>query len=82
MSERNASEEAEGQHKAGHARLFLYALIAYTLLPVFGIGTQRNASGDKLFQLWYLIGYLVVSFFLIHELVMPMPPKEHDGQKA
>jgi hypothetical protein len=60
-------------HKA--VRLFLVALCAYGALPVFGIGFYRNGSNQLFFQLWYLVGFMVIAFFLMHELITPLPPK-------
>jgi hypothetical protein len=61
-------------HKA--VLLFLVALCAYSVLPVFGIGFYRNGSNQLFFQLWYLIGFMVIAFFLMHELITPLPPKD------
>ena len=61
-------------HKA--VQLLLVALCAYGVLPVFGIGFYRNGSNQLFFQLWYLIGFMVIAFFLMHELITPLPPKE------
>jgi hypothetical protein len=49
---------------------------AYALLPAFGAGLYRNGSGQVFFENWYLLGFLVVSFFLMHELITPLPPKD------
>jgi hypothetical protein len=61
-------------HKA--VLIFLVALCAYSVLPFFGIGFYRNGSGQWFFQLWYLIGFMIIAFFLMHELITPLPPKE------
>ena len=67
----------ETSHKGHKAVLiFLVALLAYSLLPVFGVGFYRNGSGQLFFQLWYLIGFMVIAFFLMHELITPLPPKD------
>ncbi|MGZ6971126.1 MAG: hypothetical protein ACXVID_05650 [Thermoanaerobaculia bacterium] len=64
-------------HKGHPAVLiFLLALCAYGTLPVFGVGFYRNGSGQLFFQLWYLIGFMVIAFFLMHELITPLPPKD------
>jgi hypothetical protein len=63
-------------HKA--VLLFLVALCAYGALPVFGIGFYRNGSNQLFFQLWYLVGFMVIAFFLMHELITPLPPKVKD----
>ena len=64
-------------HKSHKAVLiFLFALLAYSTLPVFGVGFYRNGSGQLFFQLWYLIGFMVIAFFLMHELITPLPPKD------
>jgi hypothetical protein len=76
------------QHAAGEAhghksvRYLLLLLIAYALLPAFGIGLYRNSSGDRFFSFWYLLVFLVISFFLIHEFITPMPPKEGERQES
>jgi hypothetical protein len=68
------------QHQGGHGalmvKLFLFANVAWLALPVFGIGTYRNGSGDLSFELWYLVAFLVLAFLLMHEIITPMPPKE------
>jgi hypothetical protein len=56
--------------------IFLLALCAYATLPVFGVGFYRNGSGQLFFQLWYLIGFMVIAFFLMHELITPLPPRD------
>jgi hypothetical protein len=62
-------------HKGHKAVLvFLIALCAYSVLPVFGVGFYRNGSGQLFFQLWYLAGFMVIAFFLMHELITPLPP--------
>jgi hypothetical protein len=66
--------------KKGHkAVLVLLALLcAYALVPVLGTGLYRNGSGQVFFDLWYLVGFMVIAFFLMHELITPLPPKEKD----
>jgi hypothetical protein len=77
MSEmEHGTGEAHG-HKS--VRYLLFLLIAYALLPAFGIGLYRNNSGDRFFSFWYLLVFLVIGFFLIHEFITPLPPKE--GEK-
>jgi hypothetical protein len=75
-----ADESTHGGHegKKGHKAvlIFLVALLAYALLPVFGVGFYRNGSGQVFFTLWYLIGFMVLAFFLMHELITPLPPKD------
>jgi hypothetical protein len=61
-------------HKA--VLIFLLALLAYATLPVFGVGFYRNGSGQLFFQLWYLVGFMIIAFFLMHELITPLPPKD------
>jgi hypothetical protein len=64
-------------HKGHTAVLvFLLALCAYGTLPVFGVGFYRNGSGQLFFQLWYLIGFMIIAFFLMHELITPLPPRD------
>lgn len=64
---------AEKGHKAV---LVLLALVGvFALLPVFGAGLYRNGSGQVFFDVWYLIGFMVIGFFLMHELITPLPPK-------
>jgi hypothetical protein len=66
--------------KKGHkAVLVLLALTcAWALVPVTGAGLYRNGSGQVFFDLWYLLGFLICGFFLMHELITPLPPKEKD----
>jgi len=67
----------ETSHKGHKAVLvFLFALLLYAALPVFGIGFYRNGSGQLFFTLWYLIGFMILAFFLMHELITPLPPKD------
>jgi len=67
----------ETSHKGHKAVLiFLFALCAYALLPVFGVGFYRNGSGQLFFQLWYLVGFMIIAFFLMHELITPLPPRD------
>jgi hypothetical protein len=72
--------KSDGGHGGGHKAVlvFMALLAAYACLPVFGVGFYRNSSGDRFFQLWYLIGFMVIAFFLMHEVITPIPPK---GQK-
>lgn len=67
----------EESGKKGHrvVLVLLVAFVAYALVPVFGFGRYRNGSGQTFFENWYLLGFLVVSFFLMHELITPLPPK-------
>ena len=75
-----------GDHdaKKGHkAVLVLLALFcAYALIPVFGVGMYRNGSGQVFFELWFLIGFMILGFFLMHELITPLPPKGETGGAA
>lgn len=73
--EASGARDAES-HGNKLLKLGLLVLLVYTLLPVFGVGRTRNATGDVLFELWYLIGFLVISFFVMHELITPLPPKD------
>jgi hypothetical protein len=67
----------DSNHKGHKAVLiFLFALLAYAALPVFGVGFYRNGSGQVFFTLWYLIGFMILAFFLMHELITPLPPKD------
>ena len=68
----------ETTHNKGHKAvlIFLVALCAYATLPVFGVGFYRNGSGQLFFQLWYLVGFMIIGFFLMHELITPLPPKD------
>jgi hypothetical protein len=68
----------DGTSHKGHKAvlIFLVALCAYSTLPVFGVGFYRNGSGQLFFQLWYLIGFMVIAFFLMHELITPLPPRD------
>jgi hypothetical protein len=75
MDEANekAHEPAEG-HGMLKIALILFGVAA--LLPLFGIGVYRNASGDRCFDLWYLIALMLVALFIMHEFIAPLPPKE------
>ena len=43
----------ETSHKGHKAvMIFLFALLAYAVLPVFGVGFYRNGSGQLFFQLF------------------------------
>ncbi|MEO8055310.1 MAG: hypothetical protein ABI768_09155 [Acidobacteriota bacterium] len=66
--------------KKGHiAVLVLLALFcAWALVPVSGAGLYRNGSGQVFFDLWYLLGFMILAFFLMHELITPLPPKAKD----
>jgi hypothetical protein len=67
----------ETSHKGHKAVLvFLVALCAWATLPVFGVGSYRNGSGQLFFDLWYLVVFMVIAFFLMHELITPLPPKD------
>jgi hypothetical protein len=73
----------EASHKGHKAVLiFLFALLAYALLPVFGVGFYRNGSGQLFFTLWYLVGFMIIAFFLMHELITPLPPKDTERGSA
>ena len=78
--ENDDSEKAPAPHSEGHGHkmvlLFLVALAAYSTLPIFGVGLYRNSSGDRFFSLWYMLGFLVIAFFLMHEFITPIPPKD------
>ena len=67
---------AEKGHKAVLVLLALFC--AYALLPAFGAGLYRNGSGQVFFDLWYLLGFMVIGFFLMHELITPLPPGKKD----
>jgi hypothetical protein len=68
----------EENGKKGHKAVLvlLAAFLGFALVPVFGIGLYRNGSGQVFFDLWYLIGFMITGFFLMHELITPLPPKE------
>ncbi len=72
--------------KKGHkAVLVLLALFGvYSLLPVLGTGLYRNGSGQVFFDLWFLVGFMVIAFFLMHELITPLPPRDESspGKKS
>ena len=67
-------------HKAVLVLLALFC--AYALVPVFGMGLYRNGSGQVFFDTPYLIGFMVLAFFLMHELITPLPPKKETGGAA
>jgi hypothetical protein len=78
------------QQKDGHTghkaiRFLLAAFCAFAVIPVFGVGIYRNGSGQVFFDLWYLMGFMVVAFFLMHELITPLPAKKEEpssGKKS
>lgn len=78
----DAGQTVEKSHDVdehGHGRIIkilIGALSLWALLPVFHIGTYTNASGDRSFDLWYLMVFLVIAFFLMHEVITPLPPKD------
>ena len=69
--------EAPSGHKA--VRWLVLALLAYAVLPFAGVGLYENGSGQSLFSLWYLIGFMLLGFFLMHELITPFPSAQHDA---
>ncbi len=56
-------------------RVLVAALVTYLLLPALGFGVYSNGDGQRFFSLPYLIGFMVIAFFLMHELITPLPPK-------
>lgn len=56
--------------------IFLAALAGWSVLPVFGIGLWKNASGDLSFDLWYLIVFMIIAFLLMHEFITPLPARD------
>ena len=66
--------EGKGHHTL--QRIFLVGTLLWPLLPVFGIGVYKNSSGDRSFELWYLITFMLIAFMLMHELITPLPPKD------
>lgn len=67
--------EENGKHGHKAVLVLLAVFCAYAVVPVFGVGFYRNGSGQKFFELWYLVGFMIVAFFLMHELITPLPPK-------
>jgi len=67
------SEEAHG-HFLMKASLAAFAI--WLLLPVFGIGLYRNASGDRSFDMWYVLSLMAIALVIMHEFIAPIPPKE------
>jgi hypothetical protein len=70
----------EENGKKGHKAVLvlLVAVVVYALVPAFGAGLYRNGSGQVFFDLWYLAGFMILAFFLMHELITPLPPSEKD----
>jgi len=67
------------KHESPHLiKWLVLALLGYSFLPAFGVGTYRSASGDKFFDLWYMIGFMLIAFFLMHEFITPLPPRTED----
>jgi hypothetical protein len=74
--------EENGKHGHKAVLVLLVAFCAYSLVPVFGVGFYRNGSGQKFFDLWYLLGFMIVAFFLMHELITPLPPKGRNREES
>ena len=70
-----ALETQHAEEHAGHKglRWLVLALLAYMVLPLVGVGLYQNGSGQSFFALWYVIGFMVLGFFLMHELITPFP---------
>ncbi|MGA7990391.1 MAG: hypothetical protein WCC53_03060 [Thermoanaerobaculia bacterium] len=68
--------DEKGKHGHKAVLVLLAVFCAYAVVPVFGVGFYRNGSGQKFFDVWYLIGFMIVAFFLMHELITPLPPKD------
>jgi len=54
----------------------LIGLGLWSLLPIFGVGLYKNSSGDRSFDLWYLLVLMVIALVVMHEFIAPLPPKE------
>jgi hypothetical protein len=74
--------EENGKHGHKAVLVLFVAFSAYSLVPVFGVGFYRNGSGQKFFDLWYLLGFMIVAFFLMHELITPLPPKGRNREES
>ena len=70
------AEAHDRAHGHWHIKFALALFGLGVLLPAFGIGVYRNSSGDRCFELWYLIALMLVGLFIMHEFIAPLPPKE------
>jgi predicted branched-subunit amino acid permease len=79
-ADENVTTAHAEKHK-GHwlLKASLAALLLWPLLAAFGVGVYRNTSGDRSFDLWYLIVYMLIALVVMHEFIAPMPPKERAG---
>jgi hypothetical protein len=77
----SGAEEAKPGHAESHGArvvlLLLAALGAYSVLPFLGVGTYQSANGQRFFSLWYMVGFLLIAFFLMHEFITPLPPADN-----
>ena len=73
---------AHAEKHKGHwlLKASLIALLAWPLLAFFGIGVYRNASGDRSFDLWYLLAYMIIALIVMHEFIAPLPPREASSE--
>jgi hypothetical protein len=81
MSLLEAEESVRTEHGVKHRghwllKASLFGLLGWGFLPVFGIGIYKNTSGDRSFDLWYLLVFMIIALILMHELIAPLPPKE------
>ena len=51
------------------------AFALWLLLPVFGVGLYKNASGDRSFDMWYPLSLMTIALVIMHEFIAPLPPK-------
>jgi hypothetical protein len=70
------AEAHDKAHGHWHIKIALALFGLGALLPLFGIGVYKNSSGDRCFDLGYLIPMMLVALFIMHEFIAPLPPKE------
>ena len=74
-----ASDHRHGPRSHRAVIVLLAALAAWGLLPFLGLGTYGTPNGQTFFTMWYLIGFMVIAFFLMHEFITPAPERGGPG---
>ena len=75
----DAAENVSVSHeKHGHGLLkwATILMMAWAVLPFFGIGLHKTTSGDRSFDLWFLLSFMVIALVVMHEFIAPLPPKD------
>jgi len=81
LIDEHATEHAGDAHsEKAHGHFLLKAsctlFVLWLLLPVFGIGTYKNSSGQLSFDMWYPLSLMTIALVIMHEFIAPVPPKE------